>query len=94
LDLDAAPYEPRYPVVCVEEQRDQLVSDVRQPLPLVPGKPGRYDYAYQRRGTWHVCRLFEPLPGWRHVKVTDRRTARDVADGMKALGRSIAPRRR
>jgi hypothetical protein len=32
-----------------------------------------------------LLRGFEPLPGWRHVKVTDRRTTQDFALGMKDL---------
>lgn len=57
----------------------------REPLPIEPGKPQRYDYQYERKG---VCNLFmfsEPLIGWRHVAVTDRRTKIDYAQQMKYL---------
>ena len=85
LDLYAEPYQPRYPVVCFDESPYQLVSEVRQPLPMGPGQPRRYDYEYRREGTCNLFMFFQPLQGWRHVKVTDRRTARDFAHCMKDL---------
>jgi hypothetical protein len=45
----------------------------------------RYDYEYRREGTCNLCMCFEPLQGWRHVQVTDRRTAQDFASCMRAL---------
>jgi DDE superfamily endonuclease len=85
LDLYAEPYDPQYPLVCFDESPYQLVSEVRQPLPAAPGQPGRYDYEYRREGTCNLFMFFEPLQGWRHVKVTDRRTAQDFAHCMKDL---------
>ena len=85
LDLYAEPYESRYPLVCFDESPYQLVSEVRQPLPVAPGQPVRYDYEYRREGTCNLFMFFEPLQGWRHVKVTDRRTVQDFAHCMKDL---------
>jgi hypothetical protein len=85
LDLYDEPYKPRYPVVCFDETPYQLVSDVRQSLPMGPGQPVRYDYEYRREGTCNLFMFFQPLQGWRHVKVTDRRTAQDFAHCMKDL---------
>jgi hypothetical protein len=85
LDLYAEPYKPRYPVVCFDESPYQLISEVRQPLPMGPGQPRRYDYEYRREGTCNLCMFFQPLQGWRHIKVTDRRTAQDFAHCMKDL---------
>jgi len=85
LELYAEPYNPRYPVVCFDEKLHQLVSEVRQPLPAVPGKPRRYDYEYRREGTCNLFMFFQPLRGWRHIKVTERRTARDFAQCMREL---------
>jgi hypothetical protein len=83
LDRDAAPYASQYPVVCVDERPDQLLSEVREPLPATPGHPVRYDDEDRREGSCHLLMLLEPLQGWRHVKVTDRRTAQDFAHGMQ-----------
>jgi hypothetical protein len=85
LDLSAEPYDRHSPVVCFDEKLYQLVSEVRQALPLGPGHPLRYDDEYRREGTCHVLMCVEPLQGWRHVKVTNRRTAQDVAHWMKDL---------
>lgn len=85
LDLYAEPYKPRYPVVCFAESPYQLVSEVRQPLPMGPGRPRRYDDEYRREGTCNWFMFFQPRQGWRHVKVPDRRTAQDFAHGLKDL---------
>jgi hypothetical protein len=85
LDMYAEPYDQRYPLVCFDEKRYQLVRETRQALPVRPGQPRRYDYEYRREGTGHLCMCVEPLRGWRHVEVTHRRTAQDVAACMKDL---------
>jgi hypothetical protein len=85
LDLYAEPYDPLYPLVCFDESPYQMVSEVRQPLPVAPGQPRRYDDAYRREGTCNLFMFFEPLQGWRHVKVTHRRTIPDFAHCMRDL---------
>ena len=85
LDLYAEPYQADYPVVCFDEIPYQLVSETRTPLPLQPGKPVRYDYEYRREGTCNMFMFLEPLAGWRHVKVTARRTKQDFALCMKEI---------
>jgi hypothetical protein len=85
LDLYAEPDDPQYPVVCFDESPYQLVREVRQPLPVRPGQPVRYDDEYRREGTCNLFMCFEPLQGWRHAKVTDRRTTRDFAYCMQDL---------
>ena len=44
-----------------------------------------YDYEYRREGPCNLFMFFEPLRGWRHVNVTERRTARDDARCVKDL---------
>lgn len=85
LDLYAEPYDPQYPVVCFDESPYQLISEVREPLPAMPGHPVRYDYEYRREGSCNLFMFLEPLQGWRHVEVTDRRTAQDFAYCMQDL---------
>jgi hypothetical protein len=85
LELYAEPYEPQYPVVCFDESPYQLVSEVHQPLPARPGQPARDDDEYRREGTCNLFIGFEPLRGWRHVKVTARRTTQDFAHCMRDL---------
>jgi len=85
LDLYAEPYDAAYPTVCFDEIPYQLVSETQKPLPLQAGKPLRYDYEYRREGNCNLFMFLEPLAGWRHVKVTDRRTKLDFAVCMHEL---------
>jgi hypothetical protein len=78
-------YDPRFPQVCLDETSRQVLGDVRQPLALAPKRPRREDYEYVRHG---VCNLFlvcEPLRGWRHIEVTERRTLQDWAHLVRDL---------
>ena len=85
LDLYAEAYDPQRPVVCLDESPYQLVSEKRAPIPAAPGQPVRYDYEYKREGTCNLFMFFQPLAGWRHVKVTERRTGADFAHCLKDL---------
>jgi len=85
LDLYAEPYDPKRPVVGFDETSKQLLAETRIPLPIGPGTPERVDYEYERRGTANLFLLCEPLGGWRHVAVTDRRTKHDFAAQMRNL---------
>jgi hypothetical protein len=85
LEVYTRPHDPTRPLVCLDETSKQLVAETRTPLPMQPGQPARYDYEYERNGTGNLFMLFAPLEGWRHVKVTDRRTAKDFAHVLKDL---------
>lgn len=85
LDLYAEPHDPARPVVCFDELSKQLVAETRAPLPAEPGRPERFDYEYERRGTANLFLACQPLAGWRHVAVTDRRTKHDFAEQMREL---------
>ena len=85
LDLYAEPYDPQRPVVCFDETSTQLLAETRAPMPSRPGRPQRQDYEYQREGTRNLFLACEPLAGWRHVAVTQRRTMQDFAQQMRWL---------
>ena len=85
LDLYAEPYDPDRPVVCFDETSTQLLADTRTPLPAQPGRPRRQDYEYRRGGTRNLFLTCEPLAGWRHVAITERRTMPDFAHQMRWL---------
>jgi hypothetical protein len=85
LDVYQRPYDPDYPVVCMDETSKQLVAETRQPLPPRPGEPERYDYEYERHGTANIFLFTEPLGGWRHVSVTERHTKVDWALQVREL---------
>ena len=79
LDVYRRPYDPAFPVVCMDETPRQLISETRQPIPARPGRPARRDYEYRRRGTCNVFMATEPLAGRRMTKVTARKTKIDWA---------------
>lgn len=85
LDLYAEPYDPAYPTVCLDEKPVVLHEQTRAPLPLQPGVVERRDYEYVREGTADLFVMVEPLAGWRHVAVTERRTRRDFAECLRYL---------
>jgi hypothetical protein len=85
LDLYAEAYDPARPTVGFDETSKQLIAETRVPLPMVPGKPERVDYEYERKGTANLFLVTEPHTGWRHVDVTDRRTKHDFARQMRDL---------
>jgi transposase len=85
LEVYHRPYDPRRPLVCLDEVPVQLVGETRTPLPARPGEPERYDYEYVRNGAANLFMAFEPLLGWRAVQVTERRTAKDFAEVLRWL---------
>jgi hypothetical protein len=91
LEVYHRPYDPRYPVVGLDEVSKQLVGEARNPPPPAPGRPARFDYEYVRHGTVNLFLLTEPLAGWRYVEVTERRTAVDFAKMLRFLAEEIHP---
>lgn len=85
LDVYTRPYDPKRPVVCMDEVSKQLVDEVRTPLPPAAGRPERYDFEYERNGTCNLFMSYEPLVGQRQVNITDQRTRVDYAHQIKHL---------
>jgi hypothetical protein len=91
LDVYHRPYDEKRPVVAVDEASKQLVGEAVQPIPAQPGQPERFDYEYVRNGTANLFMISEPLAGWRHVMVTQRRTAKDFAEVVRWLAEDVYP---
>ncbi len=85
LELYCRPYDPRVPVVNMDEQPVQLVRETRSPIPAAPGQLMRYDYEYERNGTANVFLFVEALAGWRRASVRERKTAVDWAEEVRRL---------
>ena len=77
--------DPAHPVVCMDESSKQQVKEICEPIPAEPSKTERYDYEYERNGVSNLFIFFDPLTGWRHVDVTNRRTAIDWAYQIRDL---------
>lgn len=88
LDTYALPYDPRYPVVCMDEQPIQLLKETRVPVPATKDHPRRVDYEYERAGTASIFMFCEPLSGWRQVTARPRRTKIDWAMEVEELLRT------
>ena len=58
---------------------------MKKKIEAEPGQKERYDYQYERNGVANMFMFFEPNIGWRHVEVTQQRTAIDYAQQMKYL---------
>ena len=54
LKLYQQGYNPKEPLVCMDEKSKQLLKDSRQPIKAKPGKPEKYDYEYKRKGTCNI----------------------------------------
>ena len=85
LEVYQLPYDPDYPVVCMDESCKQLFGEVRQPIPCGPGQVLRVDDEYVRHGVAEIFMEVEPLAGKRHVVATEHRTRRDWAIRIKEM---------
>lgn len=91
LDVYEMPYDPKRPVVCMDEKPYQLLADVRKPLPMKPGSNQKIDSEYEREGTCSIFAFIEPLGGKHHVSVREHRTALDWAEEIKYLVDTMYP---
>lgn len=85
LDLYQQPFDEGYPVICMDEKPHQLLDETRAPIPMKSGNLERQDGEYVRNGTCSIFMFTEPLAGWRHVAVCERRTRIDWANQIREL---------
>lgn len=85
LEVYKRPFDKSFPVICMDEKPQQLLSETRQPLATRPGRPKRIDHEYVRQGTCSVFLFCEPLGGWRHAVADERRTKKDWAYHIRWL---------
>jgi hypothetical protein len=85
LETYAQPYNPAYPVLCMDEQPVQLLKETRTPIPATAEHAKRVDYEYERAGTATIFMFTEPLAGWREVAVRETKTKIDWAVEMARL---------
>lgn len=91
LEVYKRPYDPRFPVICMDESSKQLVGEKRPPMPVQPKQPARIDSEYERKGTCNLFIFLEPLRGWRKVWVTDQRRKVEWAYCVRQLLEEIYP---
>ena len=82
LETYAAAYDPKHPVLCMDEQPVQLLKETRVPIAATKQHGKRVDYEYERNGTASIFMFAEPLSGFRQA------TARAAADQGRLGDRS------
>jgi hypothetical protein len=85
LEVYQTAYNPKIPVICIDEATKQLVKETQVPIAAERGHPERFDYEYERNGTANLFMICEPMVGWRRVAVTQQRTAIDYAHLLKTI---------
>lgn len=90
LDLYAEPYDPKRPVIGLDEKPKQLVQDSRTPISMKKGVLKKQDYEYVRKGTANVFMAVEPKGGKRVTQVTNQRTRIDFAYFLRMLAKKYA----
>lgn len=85
LETYAKPYDPKNPVLCMDEQPVQLVKEVRSPIDATKNHPRRVDYEYERAGVANIFMFTEPLAGWRQANARATKTKIDWALEMAEL---------
>jgi len=96
-------YNPRIPVVCMDEKPVQLLGEIRErvgakPLRTDPDtglpKPSsieKIDSEYVRCGTASIFMFTEPLGGWRHTVAFETRKKEDFALLMRQVSQEHYP---
>jgi DDE superfamily endonuclease len=79
LETYEQPYDPKEPVVCLDEKPVTLHADVRPASPAAPGREARQDNEYERRGTANVFCAVEPKAGRHFTYPTPDRSAVEFA---------------
>ena len=91
LEVYQQPYDPKHPLICMDEMPKQLLMDKQEPMPMLTGQPERTDYAYQRGGVADLFMLFEPLAGKRHIEIRDQRRRLEWAEVMRHVSDVLYP---
>lgn len=79
LETYAEAYDPKHPVLCMDEQPVQLLKETRVPIAATKKHGKRVDYEYERNGTASIFMFAEPLSGFRQATARVRRTKADWA---------------
>lgn len=85
LSVYSRPYDPEYPVVCMDEKPVQLFANARKSLWSKNGRIEYEDNEYIRNGTAAIFMFTEPLAGWRYADAQEHRTRIDWARQIEWL---------
>lgn len=86
LSVYAREYNPRRPVVCMDEKPFQLLGEMYQTIEMSQtNHVKKYDCEYERKGACSIFMFTEPLGQWREAHALPHRTSEDWAKQMKWL---------
>jgi hypothetical protein len=85
LETYAKAYDPKHPVLCMDEQPVQLLKQTRVPIAATKEHGQRVDYEYERNGTASIFMFTEPLSGFRQATARQQRTKADWAIEVAAM---------
>lgn len=88
LRLYGRPWNPKEPVICLDEKSVQLLEDSRPSKPIRPGQIEKQDSEYVRRGTGNVFCGVEPKGGRHLTWVTHNRKADKFARVILKIARA------
>ena len=90
MDVYARPYDPRHPLVNLDESPKQLLSELRQTF--VDSRGVQYqDYEYCREGVAHMYMIVEALAGRREVLIEDDHTSLTYAKVVAYIVEKMYP---
>lgn len=79
------PFDPKKPVICIDEKSNQLLKETREPRQAKRSRLTNIDYEYKRNGTCNIFVAVEPKGRKRTVQVTKHRRKKDYALFVKFL---------
>ena len=85
LEVYQRPYDPKRPVICMDELSTQLIKETRCPIPASAKRVEKYDTEYERNGVANIFLYIEPLQAKFATNVTTQRTKRDWAKTIQVL---------
>ena len=86
LEVYARPFDPKRPVICMDEKPFQLLEDCYTPIYMSENNHvAKYDCEYERKGSCSIFMFTEPLGQWREAHALPQRRAEDWANQMKWL---------
>jgi hypothetical protein len=92
LDIYKKPYDPAFPVICMDESPKQLIEEGKKSQSMKPGYETRIDYEYIRHGVVNIFMVNEPLRGKRFTEVTEFKTKKEWALFVKRIANEFYPK--
>lgn len=85
LDAYKRPFDPKRPLICMDETTKQCTREVRTPIRATRNHPERFDGEYERNGVGHLLLFYSPLENWRTVQVADNHAGPQWAECVRHL---------